>query len=143
MTTNPACCRPDTNLHEVARMMVELDCGAIPVVEDDETRRLVGVITNRDLSCRAVAQGKNALTMMSADCLSSPVAIVTPDSSIEDDARMMEENQVRRVPVVDERDACWGMVAQADIATSASRQTTADVVKDVSQPTDTASRVSG
>jgi CBS domain-containing protein len=141
MTKNPACCTPDTNLQEVARLMVELDCGESPVVQSNQSMKLVGVITDRDITCRTVAVGKNPLEMTAGDCMSSPCITVTPEMSVEDCCHVMEENQVRRVPVVDENGACCGIVAQADIAQHASKQETARVVKEVSRPNDSASRV--
>ncbi len=143
MTESPACCTPDTPLQDVARMMVENDCGCLPVVESQETLKPVGVITDRDICCRTVAEGKNPLEMTAGDCMSSPVVTVTREASVDDCCATMEQNQVRRVPVVDERGACCGMVAQADVAKDGSRQATAEVVQAVSQPTDTASRVAG
>ena len=143
MTESPTCCTPDTPLQDVARMMVENDCGCVPVVESQETLKPVGVITDRDICCRTVAEGKNPLEMTAGDCMSSPVVTVTREASVDDCCVTMEQNQVRRVPVVDERGACCGMVAQADVAKDGSRQATAEVVQAVSQPTDTASRVAG
>jgi len=141
MTKNPACCTPDTNLQEVARLMVELDCGESPVVQSNQSMKLVGVITDRDITCRTVAVGKNPLEMTAGDCMSSPCITVTSEMSVEDCCHVMEENQVRRVPVVDENGACCGIVAQADIAQHASKLETARVVKGVSRPNDSASRV--
>lgn len=134
MTKNPACCTPDTNLQEVARLMVEHDCGESPVVESKQSMKLVGVITDRDITCRTVAKGKNPLEMTAGDCMSSPCVTVTPEMSMEDCCQVMEENKVRRVPVVDENGACCGIVAQADIAQYASKKETATVVKAVSMP---------
>lgn len=141
MTENPACCMPDTNLQEVAKLMVENDCGCIPVVENQETMKPVGVITDRDICCRTVAEGKNPLEMSAGDCMTEIVATVTPETSVEDCCNTMEEKQIRRVPVVDERGGCCGMVAQADIAKNASERQTAEVVKDVSQESSSASSV--
>ena len=141
MTKNPACCTTDSTLQEVARLMVEHECGETPVVENKQNMKLVGVITDRDITCRSVAVGKNPLKMTAGDCMSSPCITVTLDMSLEDCCKVMEENQVRRVPVVDKRGACCGIVAQADIAQHASKQETARVVKKVSQPNESASRV--
>ncbi|MEO6723966.1 MAG: CBS domain-containing protein [Blastocatellia bacterium] len=140
MTKNPACCTTDSNLQEVARLMVEHNCGQSPVVESKHSMKLVGVITDRDITCRTVAVGKNPLKMTAGDCMSSPCITVTPEMSVEDCCKVMEENQVRRVPVVDESGACCGIVAQADIAQHASKKETASVVKEVSRP-NSASRV--
>jgi CBS domain-containing protein len=141
MTKSPACCTTDSNLQEVARLMVEHDCGESPVVESLQSMKLVGVITDRDITCRAVAEGKNPLEMTAGDCMSSPCVTVTPETSVEDCCQVMEGNQVRRVPVVDENGACCGIVAQADIAEHASNQETIKVLKGVSQPNDSPSRV--
>ena len=133
MTREPACCTPDTNLQEVARLMVECDCGEIPVVENRQSMKPVGVVTDRDICCRTVAEGKNPLELTAGDCMSSPCVTVTSEMGVEDCCRVMEENQIRRVPVVDERGACCGIVAQADIAQRASERETAEVVKEVSR----------
>src|SRR5688500_19096728 len=63
MTSDPACCTPDTNLQDVACMMIECDCGAIPVVDDLDSGRVIGMITDRDITCRTVAQRKNPLDL--------------------------------------------------------------------------------
>jgi CBS domain-containing protein len=134
MTKSPACCTPDTNLRDVARMMVEYDCGCIPVLEGDKKRKPVGVVTDRDICCRVVAEGRNPLDLTARDCMSSQCVTVTPETSIEECCDLMESNQVRRVPVVDSSGACCGIVAQADIARRASERRTAEVVREVSQP---------
>jgi CBS domain-containing protein len=134
MTANPTCCTPDTSLQEVAQMMVECDCGCIPVVDSEDSMRPVGTVTDRDITIRAVAEGMNPLEMTAADIMSSPVVTVTPETSIEEVSRLMGDNQVRRVVVVDERGQCCGMVAQADLALDASSRVTAEVVEKVSQP---------
>ena len=139
MTKDPVCCSPTTPLGQVARLMVDGNCGEIPVV--DSTGALVGVITDRDITCRAVAAGRNPLEMTARDCMSSPVVTVTADTSLDECCRTMEVNQVRRVPVVDARGHCCGIVAQADIARQAPSEQTAHVVRDVSQPADSTSAV--
>lgn len=141
MTKKPACCTTDSSLQEVARLMLEHDCGLSPVVESKHSMKLVGVITDRDITCRSVAVGKNPMKMTAGDCMSSPCVTVTPEMSVDDCCQVMEENQVRRVPVVDDRGACCGMVAQADIAQHASKKEIARVVKGVSVPRETALRV--
>src|SRR5688572_28606376 len=101
MTKSPACCTPDTSLRDVARMMVEYDCGCIPVLEGDKKRKPVGVVTDRDICCRVVAEGRNPLDLTARDCMSSQCVTVNPETSIEECCDLMESNQVRRVPVVD------------------------------------------
>jgi CBS domain-containing protein len=132
MSMNVACCSPETSLPEVARMMVDNDCGEIPVV--NASRVPIGVVTDRDITCRAVAEGKNPLLMEAGDCMTTPCVTVTPDTSLEECCETLERNRIRRVPVVDETGACCGMVSQADIARNAPKTETADVVKKVSEP---------
>lgn len=132
MTKDPACCTPETKLQEVAQLMVQHDCGCIPVIENTASRKPVGTITDRDICCRTVAEGKNPLEMKASDCMTTPAVTITPETSIEDCCHAMEEKQVRRVPVVDERGGCCGMVAQADVARHVAPHKTGDVVKRVS-----------
>ena len=131
MTEDPACCAPDASIRDAARLMVENDCGEIPVT--DERGAPVGVVTDRDIACRAVAQGKTLDTPVS-EIMSSPADTVTPETSLEDCCATLEENQLRRAPVVNESGGCCGIVAQADIARNAPEHETAEVVRDVSQP---------
>jgi CBS domain-containing protein len=133
MTEDPACCTPDTGLQEVATMMVDCDCGCIPVVDDEDAKMPVGMITDRDITCRVVAQGRNPLELTARDAMTSTVVSVTPDTSLEDCLSLMEESQIRRIAVVDEQGAVCGIVAQADIANNAGPRQTAEVVQEVSK----------
>lgn len=133
MTKNPACCMPETKLQEAAKMMVDNDCGCIPVVEDNKNQKPVGMITDRDITIRTVADGKNPLEMTVGDVMSKNVITVTGDSSVEDCCNLMEKNQVRRVAVVDENGGCCGIVAQADIAIKAEDSKTDKVVEKISK----------
>jgi CBS domain-containing protein len=139
MTPDPACCTPDTTLQRAAEMMVEHDCGEIPVVENVASMKPVGVITDRDITCRTVAKGLNPLTMTVSESMTTPCVTVTPDTSLDECCRVLEENQIRRVPVVDAAGACCGIVALADIARHAEKRETAEVVKEVSEPSSSAS----
>jgi CBS domain-containing protein len=139
MTTDPACCTPATSLQEVGKMMIDHDCGEIPVVETKETKLPIGVITDRDIVCRTVAVGLNPLDLTAAECMSKPCVTVTPDMSVAECTRIMEENKIRRVPVVDADGSCCGIVALADIALHAKKTVAGEVVKEVSEPTAVAS----
>jgi CBS domain-containing protein len=141
MSTGTKCCSPATSLIDVAKLMVEEDCGEIPVC--DESGKPVGVLTDRDIVCRLVAQGKEPTTLSARDAMSSPVVTVTADTTLEDCARLMEQYQVRRLPVIDERGRCFAMVTQADLATKGPRDTTIEVVSKVSEPNAFASSVGG
>ncbi len=133
MTKNPACCTADTGLQEVAQMMVDNDCGCIPVVDDETSKVPVGMVTDRDITCRIVAAGKNPLDLTAGDAMTSSVVSVSPDTPIEECFNLMESSQIRRIAVVDENGACCGIVAQADVAANASDAKTAEVVQEVSK----------
>jgi len=140
MSKDVICCTPDTNLRDVAKLMAEHDCGDIPIISTRDGRKPIGVITDRDITCRAVAQGRNPLEITAKDYMSTPVVTVTPEMALEDCCHVMEEHQIRRVPVVDERGACCGVVSQADIARVASESRAGHVLREVSRPTSEPSR---
>ena len=133
MTPAPQCCAGNTTLNEVANLMVEADCGEIPVT--DGSNRLIGVITDRDIVCRAVAKGKNTSEMTAADCMSEPVVVVNEDSTLEDVLSVMEENKIRRVPVVDASGGCCGIISQADVARCGQESQVGELVREVSKDT--------
>jgi CBS domain-containing protein len=134
MTADPVCCTGDTPITAVAKMMLENDCGEIPVVEDQAGKVPIGVITDRDIVCRLVAKGINPAGAIATECMSKPVTTVTPEMSIADCSRIMEEKQIRRVPVVDDRGSCCGIVALADIALQNGQNAAGEIVKEVSEP---------
>ncbi len=135
MTPEPACCTPQTKLTDVAKMMLDNDCGEIPVVADKQAKKPVGVITDRDIVVRTLACGTDPTQKAAGDCMTSPPIVVTPDMSLVECCDIMEREQIRRVPVVDTDGRLVGIVALADIAMNAGRRTTAEVIKEVSEPT--------
>ncbi|HWP67461.1 MAG TPA: CBS domain-containing protein [Candidatus Limnocylindria bacterium] len=141
MSEDPVCCAPTTPIVDVACMMVEEDCGEIPVCDD--TGKPVGVVTDRDIACRVVAKRKDPVEETAEDCMSSPVVTVRPDSPIEEAVQLMEQYQVRRLPVVGDDGACCGIVSQADLARKGPREASAEVVSKVSEPNVFASSVGG
>lgn len=132
MTANPATCRADTPLQQVAQLMVDHDCGQIPVV--DGANAPVGVVTDRDIAVRVVASGKDWSRATAGDAMSTPCTTVSSDSSVQDAARAMEGAKVRRVPVVDGDGKLAGIVAIADLVKAGKSEATAQVVKQVSEP---------
>jgi CBS domain-containing protein len=134
MTADVVCATSDTSLQEIARTMLESDCGAIPIVDSQDTLRPIGIITDRDITIRAVAEGRNPLELTAADCLTQPVLTISPDSDLEECLDLMEENQLRRVIVVNDEGAIVGIIAQADIAQWASDQEAAELLQEVSEP---------
>src|SRR5438445_13679283 len=135
MTDDPSCCNPETPLPDVAKMMVECDCGCIPVVDSQDGGRCVGVITDRDIVCRTLAQGQDPMGLCARDAMSTQVMTASSDERLEDCIRTMEQNAIRRLLVVDENDRCIGIVSQADIALRTPEQQTAELVREVSQAT--------
>jgi CBS domain-containing protein len=133
MTKNPACCTSDTGLQEVAKMMVDNDCGCIPVVDSEAQKKPIGMITDRDITIRTVAEGKNPLDLTAADAMSNDAVTVTPDTSVEDCSNLMEDKQIRRVAVVDANGGCCGMVALADVVNYVGHRDTSELIKEVSE----------
>ena len=133
MSADPICCTTETGLQEVAQMMVDNDCGCIPVVESEQTKNLVGMITDRDIITRTVAKGKNPVDLTAADAMTKNVVTTTPDATLESCCNLMEKEQIRRIAVVDGSGGCCGIVAQADIANKADDRKTAEVVQKVSE----------
>jgi CBS domain-containing protein len=134
MTRNPAVCTPETSLQEVARTMVGNDCGAVPVVGMQGGTDLAGIITDRDMVVRGIAEGKNPLTLNAGGCMTTPAITIREDASLDDCTDLMEAKKIRRVPVVDAGGRLVGIVAQADVARHASRKDAGELVRDVSAP---------
>lgn len=132
MTANPATCKADTPLRDVARLMLEHDCGQIPVVDADN--RPVGVITDRDIAVRVVAAGKDSGSATAADAMSTPCKSVSSTTSLYDTTCLMEAEKVRRIPVTDADGRLAGIVSIADLALAGKDEATAQVVKEVSEP---------
>lgn len=136
MTMNPACCVTETKLADVAKLMIEHDCGEIPVLNNHIEKKLVGVITDRDICCRAVALGINPAAMTAKDCMTSPAITAYVETPLEDCIQLMEDKKIRRLPVVDSKGRCCGMVSLADIARKTEEWTTGSIVKIISKPGD-------
>lgn len=133
MTKNPACCTPQTTINEVAKMMKSFDCGEIPVVDSYSEKSIIGVITDRDICLRAVAKGLDSKETMVEECMTKNPIVVSEDQDLEYCCQLMEENQIRRVPVVDENGECVGMLSLADVVHFAKKDVTLGLVKNVSR----------
>ncbi len=134
MTPNPTCCTPDTAIQEVARLMRDHDCGEIPVVEGRDAGTLVGVVTDRDIVLRLVAEGQDYRGATAGSCMTQPALSLPRDAQVSDAVEMMQAHQVRRLPIVDDRGVVRGIVSQADLARWASTEQTGELVRDVSEP---------
>lgn len=113
MTRDVRCCTPETPLPEVARIMAELNVGAVPVCSGKGVR---GMLTDRDMVLRAVAEGQDTSRATAADCMTTPVITASPDMDAHEAASMMGNKQIRRLPVV-ENGELVGIVALGDMAT--------------------------
>ena len=141
MTTDPACCEPADSLQSAVKLMIDYDCGEIPVVDDRNTCMPIGVITDRDIVCRTIGKGLNPLEMTVSDCMSTPLVSVSPEASLDECYKTMEENQIRRVPVVDANGKCIGIISLADIARNVSKADSGEILQEVSAATVSASNV--
>jgi CBS domain-containing protein len=129
MTSNPTAVTPDTPAREAARIMKSEDTGVVPVADGG---RLVGVITDRDLALRIVAEDQGADTAV-GQLASKELVTVDPQQSLEEAARLMAEHQVRRLPVVEEDGRLVGILSQKDLADAGHDTLTGDVVEKISQ----------
>lgn len=139
MTPEPAQVTPSDSLQRVSQLMAEHDCGCIPVVTAADQRSLVGVVTDRDIAIRAVAENRPASTPV-GDIMTPNPDSVGPDDEIERVEKLMADRQIRRVVVVDGAGECVGIIAQADLARAAKRRNDpspkemVDVLEKISQP---------
>ena len=122
---------PDTPLTQVARKMKELDVGSIPVGEND---RLVGMVTDRDIACRAVADGRDCDAMTAREIMTDGIVFCRDVEDLDDAMRIMEQKQIRRLPVINEQKRLVGMLSLGDISQAAPHALTGEVTAAVSAP---------
>jgi len=137
MSRDPACCTPEDTLRTAARLMSDNDCGCLPVVESPNEKRVVGVLTDRDIAIRGVARGKSPDSAVN-DIMTPSPACCSPEDDVEDVERIMTDRQVRRVPVVGNDGRVVGMIAQADLARedrALSDREVGRIVEKISEPT--------
>jgi CBS domain-containing protein len=135
MTKHPVYCTAETTLEAAARLMASCDCGALPVLADPEGFPL-GIITDRDMAVRGLARGEGPSAHV-RECMTMPAITITDDADLDDCIDLLEERQIRRVIVVDDTGRCIGILAQADIATHASKRKAGKLLRYVSQPSAT------
>jgi len=122
---------PDATIEEAAQEMRDGDFGLVPVAEDEE---LLGVITDRDIAIRAVAEGKDPSTLV-REIVSEEVVWASEDDSVEDAARIMSDHQIRRLSVVDAEQHLVGIVSLGDFAVdSADIEPVVEALSDISRP---------
>jgi CBS domain-containing protein len=137
MTTRPRCVAPTNTLVEAAGLMRQLDVGALPVCDNEQ---LAGIVTDRDIVLRAVAEGHDPNTAMVSEVMSGGVEHVFADQEVEEVVRVMEQRQIRRLPVLDRGSRLVGIVSLGDVATSSNPAFGGMALRDVSEPADPTSR---
>ena len=132
MTADVSFVRPDTPILEIARKMRDGDIGATPVVEDE---RLVGMVTDRDVVVRVIAEGGDVRTKTARDAMSPGILYCFVDESVEAVLENMGDQQIRRLPVVDREKRLVGVVSLGDLALSGKRKAAGEALQEISQPT--------
>jgi len=130
MTRDVQTVRPNQTAREAANFMLRADAGAIPVTEGD---RLLGMITDRDIAVRGVAEGHGPDTPV-RDLMTNDMVCARVDDDVEDAATRMSEAQVRRLPVIDEQERLCGIVSLADLSRESDRDCASEALEGVSQP---------
>lgn len=134
MTKNPIACLPTDMVAKAAGLMKSENIGSIPVVQNEQNRILVGIVTDRDLALKIVAEGLDAKSTTVESVMTHQVITCHVDDDLQKALDSMSENQVRRIPIVDKDKKILGIIAQADMATRTNHpKRTAEMVKDISQ----------
>ena len=129
MTPDPATCEPMTTLRLVATLMLDHDCAAVPIVSSGE---VVGIVTDRDIVCRAIAHGWNAAELPAAVVMSAPLVAIHPDETFDDAVQVMKENHVHHLPVIDDEGRLRGIVAQSDLGRRLSNRELGQLARETS-----------
>ncbi len=134
MTKNPVCCLPTDMVAEAVKLMKSENIGSIPVIEDKQTQKLIGILTDRDLALKFVAEGRDARSTKVDLVMTRKVVTCRADDDLQKTLDAMAEHQLRRIPVVDNDNKLIGIIAQADVATRANRpEKTAAMVREISR----------
>jgi len=135
MTENPICCYPTDTIPKAAQRMQKGNVGSIPVIESESSKKLVGIVTDRDLALKVVADGHDAVTTTVGDVMTDKLITCYIDDDIQKAVDAMAKHQLRRIPVIDKDGNILGIISQADVATRGGQpEKTAEMVKDISQP---------
>jgi CBS domain-containing protein len=135
MTTNPVCCLPGDTIESVAQWMKNEDVGSLPVVENHQTQKLIGIVTDRDITMRVIAEKRDPNNTRVVEVMTPNPIRCDVNDSLDKAADAMSQNQIRRIPIVNQDQQIVGIIAQADLATRLQdSRKSADVVQDVSQP---------
>lgn len=134
MTKNPICCLPDDMATKAAELMKKGNIGSIPVIENEQTKKLAGIVTDRDLVLNILAEGRDAKSTKVDSVMTRTVITCRAEDDLQKALDAMSTHQLRRIPVVDNDHRILGIIAQADVATRLNQpEKTAEVVKEISQ----------
>ncbi len=135
MTREPVCCEPTDTVVQAAMIMKTEDVGSIPVVDSRQDRKLIGIVTDRDLVVNVLAGGMAADRATVRDAMTANPESCRENEDVKKAVELMAERQVRRMPIVDEAGRLCGIIAQADVATRVKRDaTTGELVEAISEP---------
>ena len=136
MTQDPVCCLPTDTVSKAAQLMKDEDVGSIPVVEDEETMKLISIVTDRDLALQVVAPERDASSTQVEDVMTYEVITCRASDDVQKAVDAMAQHQLRRMPVIDSDHRIVGIISQADVATRVEKsEEIAEMVKEISQPT--------
>jgi CBS domain-containing protein len=134
MTKNLVCCLPNDMVAKVAKLMKSENIGSIPVIEDEQTKKLVGIVTDRDLALKIVAEELDSKSTKVAAVMTHKVVTCRAEDGLQKALDAMSEHQLRRIPVVNNDNKILGIIAQADVATRVNQpEKTAEMVKGISR----------
>lgn len=139
MSANPQICDQNTKIQDVAQMMVECDCGAIPVCEGNGSRKPIGMITDRDIVTRMIARGDNPMQRQAGSAMTRTTVTVSEDADINEVEAKMRDNHIKRVIVVDRNGDCTGIVSEADLVRTLSGEELEDMLRGIYEPMEGAS----
>jgi CBS domain-containing protein len=134
MTKDPVCCLPNDSVAKAAELMQSENIGSIPVIENRQSQKLVGIVTDRDLALKIVAEGRDPQTTKVEEVMTHNVVTCRADDDLQKALAAMANHQLRRIPVVDNDNRIVGIIAQADVATRVDEpEKTGEMVKEISQ----------
>ncbi|MBA4421007.1 MAG: CBS domain-containing protein [Anaerolinea sp.] len=134
MTPNPIWCLPKDTVQRIAELMKQNNIGSVPVIENEQTQKLIGIITDRDLALKIIAEGRDAKSTKVEAVMTRKVITCRGDDDIQVALNSMSEHQIRRILIVDNVNKILGIISQADVATRVDQaEKTAEVVKEISQ----------
>jgi len=134
MTRNPVVSVASDTVDHIARLMKAEDIGPVPIVQDKNSKKLIGIVTDRDLVVKVVAEGRDPRSTRVEEVMTRDPVACRESDDLKKALDAMSKHQVRRIPVVDDNDKLIGIIAQADVATHEDAKTTGKVVEDISKP---------